>query len=529
MWFLSKQINSIIYFSILIFASLTLVWGNFPLTLSACFLFALWLFEGDYKQKFSHLFTSTAALFFLIISFVVFSWALFQLPHPQAYKDILENAPLLVFAFVMGSKERVSVVQMHSILVVFVLSITANTLFNYTYFIFNSLEYDDVRNASLFMSYIRLSLYTLIGIVITIYYLFYHKHLHISKKQRIVLWCCFIWLLFFVLFLGSITGYVVLLTLSVIFAFSQSFKQKNRQTRIMFLLFLVVCLSTVAGIFLHELKFFTKTEKVVVSQLDSVTLLANPYEPFNQNSMLENGKWVNKYICDTEINAFWKLYSDMPIQGKDKKMQPLKSTLIRYLTSKGLRKDASGLKHLSKEDIENIENGCTNYRFANNHYLSHRIYEILWEFHFYFQGNNPAGHSVTQRVEFVKCAYKVHQKNKIWGTGPANFTSELHAQYPLQDIVLPSKYWNKPHNQFLSFLVQYGFVGFTIIMICFIGIYIYAQRSRSILSVSWFVITAISFLNEDTLEGINGLVFFAFFGCFFLCSQPKKARIKHAK
>src|SRR5690606_21758538 len=128
---------------------------------------------------------------------------------------------------------------------------------------------------------------------------------------------------------GSITGYVVLLTLSVIFAFSQSFKQKNRQTRIMFLLFLVVCLSTVAGIFLHELKFFTKTEKVVVSQLDSVTLLANPYEPFNQNSMRENGKRLNKYICDTENNEFWKFYSDMPIQGQDKKLQPVKSNLIR--------------------------------------------------------------------------------------------------------------------------------------------------------------------------------------------------------
>src|SRR5690606_17858324 len=227
---------------------------------------------------------------------------------------------------------------------------------------------------------------------------------------------------------GSITGYVVLLTLSVIFAFSQSFKQKNRQTRIMFLLFLVVCLSTVAGIFLHELKFFTKTEKVVVSQLDSVTLLANPYEPFNQNSMLENGKWVNKYICDTEINALWKLYSDIPIQRKDKKMQPLKSTLIRYLTSKGLRKDASGLKHLSKEDIENIENGCTNYRFANNHYLSHRIYEILWEFHFYFQGNNSAVHFVTQRFDVVKLAYNVLQKNTIWVTGLSMFTTKFKHQ-----------------------------------------------------------------------------------------------------
>jgi len=520
MWFLSKQINTIIYFSILIFTSLTMVWGNFTLTLSSYFLLALWIFEGNYIQKLKRLITSPPALFFLFFSFVIFFWAVFQLPHPKAYKDIWQNAPLFVFAFVMGSKERINVVQMHVILIVFVLSITVNTLFNYIFFIVNSSEFSDVRNVSLFMSYIRLSLYTLMGIVISIYYLFYHKYVPISKKQRIVLWCCFIWLLFFVLFLGSITGYVVLLTLSIVFAFSQSFKQKDPKTRIIFLLFLIGSISTAGGIFLHELRFFTKTEKIVVSQLDSTTLLGNLYRPFEQNSMLENGNWVNKYICDTEINKFWHLYSDIPIQGNDKKIQPIKSTLIRYLTSKGLRKDASGLKHLSEEDVINIENGCTNYRFVNNYHLSHRIYEVLWEFHYYLQGNSPAGHSVTQRLEFIKCAFKVHQKNKVWGTGPVNFIPELHAQYPHQEIRLPQKFWYKPHNQFLSFLVQYGYVGFIVIMICFIGIYVYAQSSHSILSISWFVITVISFLNEDTLENINGLVFFAFFGCFLLCSQP---------
>src|SRR5690606_15683820 len=159
MWFLSKQINTIIYFSILIFTSLTMVWGNFTLTLSSYFLLALWIFEGNYIQKLKRLFTSPPALFFLFFSFVIFSWAAFQLPHPKAYKDIWQNAPLFVFAFVMGSKERINVVQMHVILIVFVLSITVNTLFNYIFFIVNSSEFSDVRNVSLFMSYIRLSLY----------------------------------------------------------------------------------------------------------------------------------------------------------------------------------------------------------------------------------------------------------------------------------------------------------------------------------------------------------------------------------
>jgi hypothetical protein len=331
-----------------------------------------------------------------------------------------------------------------------------------------------------------------------------------------------VWLLFFIIYIGSLTGYVVLLVLALVFAFSQSIKQKNRNIRV--LLFSVLCVVILVAKFFvfHELRYFVFPEKIEQNSLDTLTSRNNAYRPFYERGMLENGHWVSLYVSDIEIDAHWAEFSSIPIAGYDYRNQPIKRTLIRYLTSKNLRKDYDGLLQLTAEDIINIENGCTNYRFTTHFNVFERIYEVIWEFHYYLQGYSPAGHSVTQRFEFIKCALHVFYKHPLYGTGPGNLMSELKLQYPEQAIVLPQQFWLKPHNQYILFLVQYGIIGFAIIFIGFIGIYIYAHKYKSILSISWFTIAFISFLNEDTLENLNGLVFFAFFGCFFLCAQPIK-------
>lgn len=517
------HISSILYVSILLFTSFFLVWGNLFITISAILFIVLWLYEGAYKEKFIRLLTSPPALAFLSLFLVILLWSLNQISEPNSYHEIWKNLPLFIFAFVIGSNPKLSSKQLYAILLVFVISVTANTLFNFAFFLWKYDEYTDVRNASFFMSYIRLSLYILMSIIIAVYYLFYSTA-HTSVKARFFLWATLLWNLFFLLFLESITGYVAIICLSFVFAFSQSIRHTHIHSKIISLILLFCILFFSVFIIAGELRYFIKPDVVNVENLDSVTRYNNKYRPFEKKGMLENGHWVNLYICDDELNTYWSEFSSIPLSGLDAKNQKLKKTVIRYMTSKNLRKDYEGLTLLTPYDIENIENGITNYRFSSEFILFQRIYEVIWEFHYYLQGNNPAGHSVTQRFEFISCAWEVFKKNAVWGTGPVHFIHELHSQYPLQKHQLPEHLWLKPHNQFLTFLVKYGIVGFSIISLCFLIFYMYSHKFFNVLSISWFVITCISFFNEDTLENINGLVFFSFFGCLFLCAQQQSVK-----
>jgi len=489
------------------------------ISLTCYALLLFWILEGNYKEKINHLIKSRFPIFFISIFAVIVIWAFKDLSNSNSLTDIWKNAPLFVFALVIGSRPRLTYKQFHTLLLLYVVSITINTLFSFVYYLHNYDGYSDVRNISFFMSYIRLSLYTLMGVIISVYYLFYNVHFSISNKERRFLWVCLLWLFFFVLYLGSLTGYAALISLSIVFAFAQSLKQKDIKAKVLSILLVSLCLIGASGAFVHELRLFTNPDDVSLHRSDT-TLLGHSYQVFTGKGMLENGHWVNQYICEKEIQESWGEYSNMNLYKKNEKGHVLIHTLYRYLTSKNLKKDASGLAQLSKEDILLIESGCTNYRFASHYNILHRVYEVLWEIHEYRQGNNPAGHSVTQRFEFLKCSFEVFKKHMIWGTGPSELTNELNKQYQMQKMQLPSRYWYKPHNQLMLFAVKYGIVGLSIIVLSFIGIIFQLRYHMSMLSMSWIVITSISFLNEDMLDNINGLVYFAFFGSIFLSAQP---------
>lgn len=503
-----------------------MIWGNFFIT-TACFaLIMLWIFEGNYKEKFKLLLYRKTPIFFILIGIVIFGWAAWQLPHPKSIRDLWENLPLLIFALVLGSKPQLTRNEFHTILLVYIFSIVINTIYNFTYFLLTAETFQDIRSVSQFMSYIRLALYALIGIACSGYYLFYNARIRIHISEKIFLWFSLLWLIIFVIILSSLTGYIGLASLFLIFSISQISIQKHPILKILPISIIIICSWIVIDIVNKEFQYFKNPDTINFSSLESKTLLGNAYKPFNKNSRIENGHWVELYVCNKELYENWNKYSHYSLHGKDAKGHPLYHTLKRYMASLNLRKDASGLMQLSKEDIRNIESGCTNYRFTESISINHRIYEVFWEFHSYLQGKNPAGHSVTQRIEFLKCANTVFKQNLIWGTGPAYVMEKLNLQYSNQRVKLPQIYWRKPHNQFMLFAVQYGIVGLSIFIISLIGIIYFSRKNMSVISLCWVFICGTSFLNEDTLDGINGLVFFAFFGCLFLISQPF-SREKH--
>jgi len=96
--------------------------------------------------------------------------------------------------------------------------------------------------------------------------------------------------------------------------------------------------------------------------------------------MAENGTLILINVCDAELVREWPYRSHLPFDGKDKKGNNLRYTLLRYLASKKLTKDSVGISKLSTDDIKNIENGQTNYLFNSSSGLASKWREIVWEY-----------------------------------------------------------------------------------------------------------------------------------------------------
>ena len=166
------------------------------------------------------------------------------------------------------------------------------------------------------------------------------------------------------------------------------------------------------------------------------------------------------YICEVELRNEWNKRSTYYYDGKDKKGQNISQTLIRYLTSKGLRKDSIGVSKLTKEDIGLIEDGYSNYIFKRKLGIYPRIYQILWEIDTYKKQGNPSGHSITQRLEFQKNAIQIIKKNFWLGVGTGDVQQAFNIQYNISNSPLAQRWRLKAHNQLITFFLTFGVFGF---------------------------------------------------------------------
>ena len=95
------------------------------------------------------------------------------------------------------------------------------------------------------------------------------------------------------------------------------------------------------------------------TNLDKLTENGGVFDDRMDFKIIENHHYVWYYVCWEELKTGWNDLSEYDFEGQDKKGQPMYGTLIRYMASKGLRKDLEGLQALSDEDLRKVENGQT--------------------------------------------------------------------------------------------------------------------------------------------------------------------------
>lgn len=479
-----------------------------------------WLFEGRFRQKFQQLKQRRGILLLLSI-FVLYVIGLSWTSSWQwGIHDVKIQLPLLILPLVIGSTRPLNYREVKYLIYFFSAAvIVASFCSIWVLMGFSGKHIQDPREMSLFISHIRFALLINIGIFALGWYLFKRDEKGIIEK--IFVSGAIVWLSIFLIILRSATGWVVFLLVLFAVTIYVVFLIRNLWVKIGLVTFLLCIILFPLGYIGYVFQQFYPVERVPANFLQQKTKLGNDYVHDLNNKELENGHYTYLFMNEGELREAWAKRSsinyDSFTEGGFNRF-----VLIRYLTSKGFRKDAEGLEKLSEQDIRNIENGMTNYRFADSFSFYKRIYQVIWELDVYRKGGDPAGHSVSQRFEYYKMAIEIIKEDFWLGKGTGGYYPAYEKKYNQNQFFKGQEYRQRSHNMFLSYWIDFGIIGMLYICFALVAPVFLEHKSRSFLLLTFLLIVFLSFLNEDTLNNHDAITFFSLFYPLYLCSKHEK-------
>ena len=517
-----NEIHQLIYFWGLILLGVSLPVSNYFMSVALFVLSLNWIVEGDYVRKWQIL-TNRKSLPVILSAYLLHVIGLiYSTDYQYAIHDLKIKLPLLVLPVIVGTSEKISVSKLKIILQFFIASVfIASIISTVAYIIMNQSWLHDRRNISLFISHIRFSLLIDMSIFICLYFGLYHTF-KVSAKEKVLCFFLSAWFMIFLLILQSFTGIWIFITILPIMLIHWSVIKRNTwfiagisMIILAGLIFTFTKLHSTFGKFYHA-------PEITPDKLEKYTANGNPYFHDPESRLLENGNYIYLYLCEEELRNEWSKISNIHYDSFDNKGQVLNQTLIRYLTSKGLAKDSAGIAALDHEDIRMIENGYSNHIFKRRFAIYPRIYQFVWELDVYMKTGKSGGHSLAQRIEYIKNGIEIIRRNFWFGVGTGDVKTEFDHQYEISDSQLGIKWRLRAHNQFVTFFITFGVIGFIWIIFSFIYAISYEKKRKEMLVLLFLLIAFLSMLNEDTLETHAGICFFSFFFSIFIFGFRKK-------
>lgn len=502
-------------------AGLTLLVLGMPLSVflisvSQFILVGNWIAEGDFRRKWSVLKSRRGLAVFLLLFAIHLLWLVNTSDFNYALKDIRIKLPLLILPLVIGTSHSISIKEFKFVLLGLVCSTFIGSLISTGIYLgFSSIELEDSRQLSPFISHIRFSLIINVSIFVLLGFSI-GKRISSSTKEKIIYFILAVWLFLFLFILKSLTGLTVVFIGIFIITAVKTWRLKNLFIKIPLAILLVLIILLPIKYFINKIDSFYDFEKFDSTKLEYYTQSGNIYFHSQNPKRVENGTYIDLYISWKELIPEWEAKSNIPFDSLDNKSQPVNNTLIRYMSSKGLRKDKEGFAQLSDKDIKRIESGITNYKFEEIPSLDNKIYELIWQVDVYLKEGNPSGHSVIQRLEFLKAAFVLIEDNFWFGIGTGDLMQDYKTQYSKMQTQLQEKYRLRAHNQWVSFWVSFGLIGFLIAVFAIIYPVFKEKRQHDYYFLIFALTAFLSMLNEDTIETQAGATFFAFLYSFLI-------------
>lgn len=528
-----RDTSSLMFYALILLA-ISIPLSEFGMSISQFLLLGLWIFEGlsynkenaptvenpgRFKQtvanvvcKFRMLFNNPAALIVVSLYFLHIIGTLYSSDLNYALKDLRIKLPLLSIPVIIATSAPLSIKRFHKLMAFFVLAVFSGTIASI--YVLLTRHITDPRELSIFISHIRFSLTICFSIFILIYFI--AKKVYPKRTSLYLMIAGILWLLLFLLILESVTGILITIAIGLTFLFYYIFKFQTPFIKLIATFFLLAFIILSYITMRNIVNNYASPAPVDFSNLEPYTEFGSPYKHDTSSYGIENGKYVGLYISLTELRHEWNLRSNFSFDGEDLKGQELKYTLIRYLHSKGLRKDASALRSLSDDEIHYIEKGIANVRYTEHFNFTSRIEQIAMGYHNYSSYGDPNASSTMQRVEYWKASMYIIKNHWLTGVGTGDLNEAFNQAYNDLDSKLHPSFRKRSHNQYLAIFVAFGIFGFLWFIVTLLYPGIKVGKFNNYLYIIFTIIIIMSMLTEDTLETQAGATFYAFFNALLL-------------
>ncbi len=469
---------------------------------------------GRQFRSFFHRENAPAWIFASIYLFHVIG-LLFTTDMDYALRDLRIKLPILLMPLILSTTCLPDRKGFRFMMYLFTAAVFTGTLISTYYYVTG--KFTDSRELSRFISHIRFSLLIDMAIFILAYMVI--KKSDIPKWPRLVMAVIAAWMVIFLAMAAFMTGLVIFMITAAMLAFYIVLVKQGKLMKIMtisgVLLIFIIAFLYIRGIG----KDVNHIDPVDLTTLERQTKSGNPYWHDLGNPQIENGGYVWLYVATDELREAWNKRSSFDYDGKDKAGQEIKYTIIRFMTSKGLRKDADGLDKLSDAEVAMIEDGIASIIYVQKSNLYVRIYKIFWEYTRYQATGNPSGHSVMQRLEFWKISRNIIKANWLTGVGTGDLGKAFQDEYDKSGSLLEKEFRWRSHNQFLAIFATFGMIGLAWFLFALVFPASMLHKFSDYYFLSFFIIIFLSMFTEDTLETQAGVTVFAFFYSFYLFAK----------
>ena len=512
-----KKTAAIIYYAGLMMLVTGMPLSMFLMSVSQFVLLGSWIIEGNLLNKLKQFFSNKVCLALFTVYLLHLIGLLYTTDFDYAFRDLRIKLPLLLLPLLFFTGPSLTTKQFFNLLKLFLVACLLSSLVSTAVWLqIIDKPVNDIRDISIFISHIRLSLLISVAVFIAGFFAFNKSE---AMPLRILAVILILWFIGFLVILQSFTGLAAILATLIILSIKKLIETKRYLSIGLIVLAIISISGWVSYYVFSEIQLLRQEEVIDLDKLPATTSRGNAYTHERFKGDVENGHRIYMFVCYNELDSAWNTRSSVPYSGLDKKGQYLKYTLIRYMTSKGLHKDADGIEALTSEDIKNIENGIGSINELKYSGIRSRIRNTIWELNNYLLGANASGHTLSMRFEFWKASFYIIKNNLLFGVGTGDNQLELYAYYQTNDNQLSKQWWLRSHNQFLALGVSFGMLGIGVFLFSILYPILSLEKYNSYFYLTFFSIAILSFMTEDTLETQAGVTFFAFFNSFFLLNK----------
>lgn len=499
--------------------------SKFLMSIAQFILIFNWLLDKNVLVKFRRFFENKPAMVVFSVFFIHVIGLLWTSDFNYAWKDLRIKLPLLALPVIISTTPRLQRKTFFNLMLLFIGANLFGSFFSIGKLL--TREVFEIRDISVFISHIRFALNVSVAIFAGIYLSFQKRYY--PAGLRFLLMISALWLIFFLGLMEAVTGITVLVIITMVLLAISVFQLRRLSIRLLVTFFLI---AVPVSIFLHLRSLrneIVPREPFFHENLDSFTSRGNPYYHDSTLIGIENGHWVGQYLNIDELKNEWNFRSKVHFDTLDQRGNPVRFTLIRYMTSKGLRKDADGVNSLTIEDVQAIESGVASINQLTETSLNRRLKTVIWEIELYRNSGYIRGKSVTQRLEFWRAGTRIIAENFWLGVGTGDIDRAFKEMYPKMQSQLPPDQWWRTHNQYLTVFATLGVFGFAWFIFAFFWPGIRLKMFGDYFLLTFFCIAALSMITGDTLDTQAGVTFYSFFMVIFLLGREEKDPLPRSK